>query len=252
MSRGGLNKADAARLREALGGLPEPLVYLRDAILDIAKQNQDMLGCGEADTKVFHRSWSKHAAADPAVDADADAEALQEWSDQHGRDNIWLGPVWFVVGLLRGISMYGAGGDDEDDVDEVLPPKVSLTVPANMKGKQSAYGWEINDRTVMIAVTPIDADLCRQMAEQYAAVAQMRLPETPEMANEVSKSFTLGSALGTRLVQTFQGNKKPFSACYALAVPGGHAIVQMVAKGRKKGIDLAKIEPMLATVRIDQ
>jgi len=232
------------------GGLPQSLAYLRDSVLDIATQNQDMLGCGEADTKVFERAWSQQAGHD----ADLDADALQEWSEQFGRDELWLGPVWFVVGLLRGTSMYGAnvGDDDDDDEPDDLPPRISLTVPEGMKGKQSQYGWEIHDRSVVIGVTPLDREIFRQMATQYAKAGDMRLPNGAKMTNEVTDPFTVGHAAGTRVVQTLHGNAAPFSACYLLQVPGGYVNVQIVAKGSKKGIDLAKLEPMLATVRMSE
>ena len=77
----------------ALDGLPAKLSYLRHAILAIGRQDQDLLGCGEADTAVLAKAIVVRAREE-GFDANAEADALHDWLQQQAvHDAAWAGPV---------------------------------------------------------------------------------------------------------------------------------------------------------------
>jgi hypothetical protein len=104
----GLNRADKARLSKALTGLPPELAYLRKAILAIAKQDQDLLGSGEADIGPIQRSLRKVAkSGDIKRTAAGHAEMLHRWLIVlPDSDGTWAAPLWFVEGCLRGCALW--------------------------------------------------------------------------------------------------------------------------------------------------
>jgi len=106
----GLGDAGTKRLKQALDGLPAELAYLRKAILAIAKQDQDLLGSGEADIGPIERSLRKVAKGGAiGQTAMAHADALHQWlialPDSEGA---WATPLGFVEGYLRGSAQFGA------------------------------------------------------------------------------------------------------------------------------------------------
>ncbi len=106
----GLGRADRARLTRALDGLPPAIAYLRSAITAIAKQDQDLLGSGEADISSIERSLRKVAKADAIrPTARAHAEVLHQWlAALPDSEGVWAAPLWFVEGCLRGSALFGA------------------------------------------------------------------------------------------------------------------------------------------------
>ncbi|MGE5609730.1 MAG: hypothetical protein ACM359_10785 [Bacillota bacterium] len=104
----GLKRADKTRLSDALMKLPPDLAYLRKPILAIAKEDQDLLGAGEADigplVKALRQRAGKTAIAAAAIrDADALSVWLKAMPDHTGA---WAVPAWFVEGALRGASLF--------------------------------------------------------------------------------------------------------------------------------------------------
>jgi hypothetical protein len=104
----GLSRSDRAKLNAALKELPTELAYLRKAILTIAKQDQDLLGSGEADIDPIVRSLQKVAEAGAVEQtATAHADALHRWltalPDSNGG---WAAPLWFIEGSLRGCARF--------------------------------------------------------------------------------------------------------------------------------------------------
>lgn len=104
----GMRVREKSRLANALESLPEELLYLRDPILAIADEDQDMLGSGEVDTTLLAQAIEQQAASQPNGFASAHAEELEEWLRGVARPNaIWAGPVVFVQAFLTGYDMFG-------------------------------------------------------------------------------------------------------------------------------------------------
>jgi hypothetical protein len=104
----GLNRADKARLGVALHSLPLELRYLHKPILAIAKQDQDLLGSGEADIGPAVRALSKIAQPAEIMTVAANhSRLLREWLEalpDYG--DSWAAPAWFVVGALAGGVLF--------------------------------------------------------------------------------------------------------------------------------------------------
>ena len=105
---GGLRAKEKARLANALESLPEDLKYLRDPILAIADEDQDLLGCGEADTTLLAEALQQQAASRLSGFATAQAEELEKWlKGISATDETWASPVWFVLAFMMGYDMFG-------------------------------------------------------------------------------------------------------------------------------------------------
>jgi len=107
---GGLRSKEKACLASALKSLPEELKYLRDPILTIADEDQDLLGCGEVDTTLLAEAIEKQAVSHPSGFAAIQAKGLEEWLNKNSSKNDkWAGPVWFVMAFLMGYDMFAEG-----------------------------------------------------------------------------------------------------------------------------------------------
>lgn len=110
VKNGCLKSKDKAQLASALKSLPEKLKYLRDPILAIADEDQDLLGCGEADTKLLAEVLERQAASQPNGFGVAQAAELKEWlADISTGDEIWAGPIWFAMAFMMGYDMFSEG-----------------------------------------------------------------------------------------------------------------------------------------------
>lgn len=108
MKHGGMRTKEKARLASELKSLPEELKYLCDPILAIADEDQDMLGCGEVDTKLLADALEQQAVSQPSGFAAAQAEELEGWLKEIlTGDEAWAAPVWFVLAFLKGYDMFG-------------------------------------------------------------------------------------------------------------------------------------------------
>lgn len=111
IKKGGLKAKEKARLASALKSLPQELKYLRDPILAIADENQDLLGCGEVDTTLLTKAIEHQVISQPKGFAAKHSKELKKWLKSNtSRNDKWAGPVWFVMAFLMGYDMY----KDED------------------------------------------------------------------------------------------------------------------------------------------
>lgn len=112
---GAMRAKDKARLAKVLESLPDNVKYLRDPILAIAEEDQDMLGSGEVNTTSLVQSIEQQAASQPSGFASAHAEELEEWSRGVATpEATWAGPLWFVQAFLMGYDMFG--GEEPEGV----------------------------------------------------------------------------------------------------------------------------------------
>jgi hypothetical protein len=104
----GLGDADIKRLKEALVALPSEIAYLSQPILVAAKQDQDLLGSGDADVNTIIRSLQKSAPSG-SIDriAPVHAEILHRWlTELPNAKGAWAAPMWFIEGFLRGCAQW--------------------------------------------------------------------------------------------------------------------------------------------------
>jgi len=107
VKHGGLKVKEKARLANALKSLPEDLKYLREPILAIADEDQELLGSGVVDTPLLAEAIEKQAASQPSDFASDHTRQLKKWlKDIKKTDESWIGPVWFVMAFLMGYEMY--------------------------------------------------------------------------------------------------------------------------------------------------
>jgi hypothetical protein len=109
--QGGIKAKEKARLASTLKSLPRDLKYLRDPILAIADEDQDLLGCGEVDTTLLAEALEKQAASQPKGFATKHSRELKKWlKNNTSKNDTWARPVWFVMAFLVGYDAY----KDED------------------------------------------------------------------------------------------------------------------------------------------
>lgn len=107
VKNGGLKTKEKAHLASALKSLPNDLMYLRDPILAIADEDQDLLGCGEVDTKLLAESIEQQADLQPSGFATNQSKKLEKWLKSNtSKKDTWVGPIWFVMAFLRGYDIF--------------------------------------------------------------------------------------------------------------------------------------------------
>jgi hypothetical protein len=98
---------DRAHLMKALASLPRALVYLREPILSLARQDQDLLGCGEADTTQLTMAIKIETTTRRSPFTVADAQELMRWLN--ARDDsagAWTAPIQFAHAFLLGYDAF--------------------------------------------------------------------------------------------------------------------------------------------------
>ncbi len=87
--------------------LPKTIRYLREPILAIADEDQDLLGEGEADTTLLAQAIKQQGSMHSEGFAGEHAEALERWlQDVATPEKGWAAPAWFVQAFLMGYEMF--------------------------------------------------------------------------------------------------------------------------------------------------
>lgn len=107
IKNGGLKAKEKARLASALRSLPEELKYLKDSILAIADEDQDLLGSGGVDTTLLADAIEHQADLQPSGFATNQSKKLEKWlKSNSSKNDMWAGPVWFVMAFLMGYDVF--------------------------------------------------------------------------------------------------------------------------------------------------
>jgi hypothetical protein len=246
------SRTDQDRLSKTLVSLPASLAFLRDAIMDIAGQDQDLLGCGEADTDAIVAAMRTRATALDPVDA---AEALHIWIESLPDPNAtWLGPAGFVEGFLRGIT--------RTDLAAPMPwrpvaaglERIALDIPSDMKTKLYVRGLELRNRDIQIIIAEVDeGDFERRMNIRKNPPKPLPLPlpwpQPTTFVEEADLHFRIGQASGSRFISRHPESHLPAMSDYLLKLSGVNLQISFFT-GKKKGFDFGKYEPLLATLRL--
>ena len=248
----GLGRSDKAKLTAALESLPTPIAWLRDPILDIAKQDQDLLGCGEADPAKLIRSLCQHAEDAPEVFTDA-ADALREWMNGQGDVNsAWAGPIWFVEGFVRGCDMFGADAAALAEPPPKRPPlglkTIALDIPSGMKSKLYVGGVEMKDRTVQIIIAEVDEATYEIQSTAFKAPASPTMEQVPHLRVERDAAFTIGRLTGVKMAYRHTQTGLVVMAMYMLALDNLHIDASIFSK-KLTGCEIGPYEQILATIR---
>src|SRR5438105_6787476 len=245
-----LGRVHQRRLFEALARLPEEITHLREPILAIAKQDQDLLGCGEADTTVLEESLKVRSESDKVSDPNAQADTLRRWAEQlSDNKDPWAGPIWFVEGFLRGCEVFGV------DLTKLKPsskPELGLrcmilTVPEGMKTKLYVAGIELSNREAQIIVIELDDTAFKEKRELLARPLPPQWPKPPHLVWEPPDALTLGATSGARWVTRHVESRLPMMSTYLCSLPTTFEVAMFANKSR--GCDLLKYEPLLSSVR---
>ena len=257
----GLTPTRTRKLTAALETLPAELRYLRTSILSIAKQNQDLLGCGGGDCSVFDDAWKQEAAnCDPseAVDkAASHAEALQEWASKFGNEtSVWLAPVWFLTGYFQGPA-FGGVIESQDPVEFEPSTVVAIDIPQGFYSNEIAKGWSFGDEYVFMILLAIRdtvlEQLKREMCERVSqSSAELDHESTLREGHSrfCDPSFRQGDAAGLRYLECLEAGRAS-SARYFLSVPGGS--VQLFMNSRsEEGFEWKRYEPLIESIRLSR
>ncbi len=246
-----LGRADKAKLKTALESMPAAIDWLRDPILDIAKQDQDLLSCGEADPTKLMRSLRQHAEDAPDVFVDA-ADALREWMNAQGDVNAaWAGPIWFVEGFVRGCDMFGADAEALAEPPPAPPlglRTIELDLPTTMKHKFYTGGVELTDRNVQMFVIELDAGTYEVRRRGFEWPRPPGWPTAPHLREECDPAIRLGEARGVKITARHTASGLVGMAMYQLKLGSDHIEASIFAK-KKTGCAIEPYEAILATLR---
>jgi hypothetical protein len=133
---------------EILDDLPEALAYLRQPAEDIAVQDAELLGCGEADLTTFENAIHTEMAGLPTDGAEIRCsqhlQLLQDWLDQQeSHDDPYILALYFLVGPLA--AAYEVVLPSDDGADRWAPP-FRPRIPTLDLPKQFSFTLRANDR----------------------------------------------------------------------------------------------------------
>jgi len=245
-----MSKRDRARLATALDGLPPQIAHLRRPILDIARQDQDLLGCGEADTTLLESAvWEGDAGKE--FDCEAAANALHLWLEgQVEHRSAWAAPVAFVEGFLRGLQMFGEGNPPPPRPKLAMGlQRIAMDVPAKMKTKLYAEGVAYSNREVQIIIGELSDDGYRIRLEGYTQTFQLKKwPRPPHLRDEIDANFKIGLASGVRFTSRHVETGLVVMSQYLLVVGVVKVEVGLFSRNLV-GSDLSKYEAMIGSLR---
>ena len=252
-----MSKRDTSLLSTALDNLPAEIKYLRDPILAIAKQDQDLLGSGEADTNLLARALRQNSKGSVEDEAAMAADLLQGWAEERQLDkSAWASPLWFVYGFLLGGELFAM---DEEEPTAMPPPpplglqRIDLDVPKGMKTKLHGAGLELRNRDVIIFVIEMEElayDIRWVQSKSHPTVTMP--PEFPQpFRYERDIPFQIGEITGERFIGRHVESGLPVNCTTVLVFPDVKVEVSMIAR-KPLGFDLSKYEGLLATIRRKQ
>jgi len=254
-SSGHLGKKDRIRLEASLKGLPAELAYLRKPILAIADQNQDLLGCGEADIGELEKAVAERRRALPEHSPTDDAELLHEWLAQQEADaSSWAGPAWFIEGCLRGFDMFAAAPAPVESRKRSASGlrRVEVDVPQGFRTKLYEGGMELGNREVQIIICELTDETYAIRREGYERSTEpsflASIRATHQVCDELDRNFRIGSAEGLRLTSRRAQSGLIAMCQYLLSVAGAKVEIGMFARGQRRA-DLTKYESIVASIR---
>jgi hypothetical protein len=224
--------------------------------LDIADQEQDLLGSGEADTTSLAEAVRQRSSPTQPFDTTQAADVLRRWLDRSsGTDAQWASPAFFVEGFLRAFELFQL---DPCEVVQPVKPRLGLhviqiDVPSGMKTKLYDGGIEMRNRDVQIIVCELD-DACYEIRTGAVTRPTVALPPDwpwkpdPDLRDELDSQFKIGEAAGLRAMTRNAKSALTVMCTYFLVFPFAKVEVDMFAR-KKLGADLSKYEAVLATIR---
>lgn len=252
----GLSKRDRDHLSTALDDLPAEIKYLRDPILDLARQDRDLLGSGEADTNLLAKALRQNSKESLEEEAEAAAELLQRWIEgQKGNDSAWAGPVWFVEGFLRGGQLFGV---EDEEVPAPTPPplglqRIEVDVPKGMKLKLYPAAIVMTNREVQIFVFEWDENNDQYVYKWGQWRSAPSLPthppeiRPPHLRDERQVNFKVGDTTGERRISRHVDSGLAVMCFTLLDLADVKVDVSMISR-KELGFDLSKYEGLLTTI----
>ncbi|HEV8605632.1 MAG TPA: hypothetical protein VGQ99_09715 [Tepidisphaeraceae bacterium] len=246
-----LKRSDQKKLTEALDRLPAEVEFLRGVILAISKQDQDLLGCGEADVTELEKALHEQGwGEDLGSRASEAAEGLREWAQkQADYEREWAGPIWFAEAFLRGFELFNVTAMPPARPKPVLGlRRTEMEFPKGMKVKLYAGGLELKNREARIIIGEQDEGFYQAALEGYAREWPANLPRPPHLREERNMIFRIGKASGIKVASFYIQSGLAVMINYLLRLDGVNLQIGIFANG-KFGADLEKYEKMIGTIR---
>jgi hypothetical protein len=247
----GLNKRQKQQLAATIAGLPAPIAQLREVILLAAEQDQELLGAGECEPELMDAIVAAGGDSVSTIHSEETADLLGNWLEGLAvKEKPWLAPAWFIEGVLRGISMFGKGGEVA-----TKPPKirwglqqVEMEIPPGMKTKVYNCGIELKKRGVQIIVgesTELEWEIRfpKRNAPPLAQWAQV-----PHLRSEIRWDLSIGCWNVCRTITRHAETSLPVMCQYFLTSSNVKIEASIFSK-KTNGSDLLQHESILATIR---
>jgi hypothetical protein len=238
-----------------LEDLPVELSYLKKPAIDLAKQPEDGLLAGVANTEVFEQALRAEMAALPPAEVETRCAKhkalLVRWlEDRGGEDSGALRALWFLVGFFEASQDIIDPYADDDTARDIFNPRpVTVEHTGGLPVDRTKLFTTIVDGDTRITVQEIDRRTCEILSEQFK---EPRHETVLASGETIYPQTQVGFALshGTKNV-VVRKSKKPFmDASYLLAVPGGYVSVRI--SNPRATFDETQYDAIVASIRIDE
>lgn len=219
---------------QSLDDLPEELAYLKQAARDIASQDVELLGCGEADLSTFENALRIETAglttAEAEIQCSRHLELIQDWlSRQESQSDPYILALHFLVGPLA--AAYEVVSPHEDDADRWIPafkPRMAgLELPEKFKMTQLADDILVTDGSTELFIREIDAQSYYNLTEEFSSPSQKTTTSDGSTVYPQSK-ITLRKATGTKHVVKIKDERLQKQITYFLEIPDGFVMVRLL------------------------
>jgi hypothetical protein len=218
-----------------LDDLPETLAYLKQPAKDIAAQNVELLGCGEADLTTFDNAVRGEMAGLSTAEAEIRCaqhqQLLQDWlSRRESQTDPYILALNFLVGPLAAAYDVVSPCDDDDDflAPTFRPRMAQLEHPEQFSTNRRANDTVVTDGSTELLIREIDERSYLNLTEEFSR--PRRKTTTPDGETVYPQSnISLGKATGTKNVVENKNEQLRKQVTYFLRLKDGFVMVRLMA-----------------------
>ncbi len=230
--------------------LPQRLAYLKAPAENIAKQDPDLIGCGEFDATAFETALRREMAPLSPDEAESrcqdDLRELEAWLHSHNRPgDLHVLALWAILGQFTAAYeiLNPASVDDHDErwAPEFDPRLATMQLPEHFSLARSGQEILVTDGVASVLVREIDARSFAILADEFST--PKRKTKLPDGTVVHPKSLvSINNLVGSKNVSEREGRAE---ITYLLKSDEWFALVKLEAPAN---VDFTPYELLLGLI----